>query len=418
MVVPRRQRSQRKTSAKRDIVVSVIALIPLGIVGSIRWGSWCFRRLVAMFYRPILPGYTLPITLVVPVYQEDPQTFVTAIESWLRNPVDEIICVVDVTDEQSMEIARSYGATGRVRTISTAVPGKRDALAKGWREASTPLVALVDSDTIWDQAVASWVMAPFADPDIGGVGTRQNVYKPKGMWQNAADMYLDYRYHDEIAAQSVAGQAVSCLSGRTAVYRTHLLRAYEEDFLNEKFMGTPCMSGDDKRLTTLLLEHGHKTFLQREARVWSTFPDKFTRFVLQRLRWARNTWRSDLRALAHGWIWKHKFLAFTTIDKAISSFTLLIAPTVLTIALLHRSWRVALIIGVWWLLSRLFKLLPHFRRRPANIWRLPAYIVITIGMAFIKIYALVTIRQHKWLTRDVAVIDGHVQRTTHAVGTV
>ena len=36
-------------------------------------------------------------------------------------------------------------------------------------------------------------------------------------------MYLDYRYFDEIAAQTVVGRAVSCLSGRTAVYRRNLL---------------------------------------------------------------------------------------------------------------------------------------------------------------------------------------------------
>jgi cellulose synthase/poly-beta-1,6-N-acetylglucosamine synthase-like glycosyltransferase len=390
----------------------ILSLIPLGIVGTIRWTSWCLRRFVAMFYRPVLPGFTAPMTLVVPVYQEDPEIFVIAIESWLRNPVDEVLCVVDITDESSMQIANDYAHTGRVRMIPTAVPGKRDALAKGWREATTPLVALVDSDTIWDDAVAAWVMAPFADPAIGGVGTRQNVYQPSGMWQNAADMYLDYRYYDEIAAQSVAGQAVSCLSGRTAVYRRELLVAYEEEFLNETFLGTPCMSGDDKRLTTLLLEHGHKTFLQREARVWSTFPDHFPLFVLQRLRWARNTWRSDLRAMFNGWIWQYKFLAFTTVDKAVSSFTLLIAPTFMILALLNGHWKLAAILGAWWLISRAFKLLPHFRRRPADFWRLPFYIGITITMALIKIYALVTIRQHKWLTREVAVVNGRVQRTS------
>ena len=29
---------------------------------------------------------------------------------------------------------------------------------------------------------------------------------------------------------------------------------------------------------------------------------------------ARNTWRSDLRALSRRWVWKHPFLAFTLID--------------------------------------------------------------------------------------------------------
>jgi cellulose synthase/poly-beta-1,6-N-acetylglucosamine synthase-like glycosyltransferase len=391
--------------------VDLLALIPLGILGAVRWTSWPIRRLVAMLYRPTMPGHFEELTLVVPVYQEDPKIFRAAIESWLANRVAKVICVIDITDHSSAKIAREYEHTGRMRVIDTAVPGKRDALAKGWREARTPLVALVDSDTIWSPLVAVWVTAPFADPAVGGVGTRQNVYKPKGLWQNVADMYLDYRYYDEIAAQSAAGQAVSCLSGRTAVYRRELLLEFEDRFLNETFLGTQCMSGDDKRLTSLLVEHGHKTLLQREARVWSSFPDDLHRFVQQRVRWARNTWRSDLRAMFHGWIWRHKFLAFTTVDKAVSSFTLLVAPTFMTIFVLRHLWHSVIVLASWWLISRGAKLLPHFHRRPMNVVRLPLYIGISVLMALVKIYALLTIREHKWLTRDVAVVAGHVQRT-------
>ena len=41
------------------------------------------------------------MTIVTPVYQEDPVIFRHAIESWLANEgVDEIICVIDVTDRR------------------------------------------------------------------------------------------------------------------------------------------------------------------------------------------------------------------------------------------------------------------------------------------------------------------------------
>jgi hyaluronan synthase len=364
-----------------------------------------------MFYRPTMPGHVEPMTVVTPVYQEDPVLFRQAIDSWLRNDVAEVICVVDVTDEGSMAIARSYASTGRVRVMSTNVPGKRDALVKGWTAARTDLVALVDSDVIWEDDVSMWVMAPFADPEIGGVATRQNVYKPKGIWQNFADLYLDYRYFDEVAAQSAVGQAVSCLSGRTAVYRREILLDMEADFMSETFMGVQCMSGDDKRLTTLLLERGHRTVLQREARVWSTFPDNFRQFRKQRTRWARNTWRSDLRAMSRRWLWKHPFLAFTTIDKAMSNFTLLASPVFMIWALTHRHWLFAGILVLWWLVSRTVKNLPHLTRRPINFLRLPLFIPLTMVMAVVKLYALATVKEQKWLTRDVAVVDGTVQRT-------
>ncbi len=387
---------------------SYLAYIPLGIVGLVRWLCWLLRRVPASFYRPVRSGHREPLTIVTPVYQEDPDIFRQAIESWLRNDVHEVICVIDVTDTTCLKIASRYPVT----VIPTDVPGKRDALRRGWEAASTPLVALVDSDTIWADDVAARVCEPFVDPSVGGVGTRQSVYNPQGFWQNVSDMYLDYRYFDENAAQTVVGRAVSCLSGRTAVYRRDLLLAISYDFMHETFLGVPCLSGDDKRLTMLALRLGYKTYLQRNARVWSTFPSRFSKVLKQRLRWARNTWRSDLRVLCQGWVLRrHPFLAFTMIDKAVSSFTLLLTPLFLGYALLHAHWLPALTLVAWWLVSRTAKMLPHLRRRPSSLARIPAFIAVSFLMSLIKIWALLTIRQQLWLTRDVKVSQGQVVRT-------
>jgi hyaluronan synthase len=382
--------------------------IPLGVLGLVRWISWLIRRVPAALYQPMVTGHSEPLSVVVPVYQENPEIFRLALRSWLANPVEEVILVIDVTDTACQEVAADF--SDRVRVLLTDIPGKRPALKLGWEAANTPLVALVDSDTVWAPDVAARVCEPFADLGIGGVGTRQNVFKPRGFWQRINDMYLDYRYFDENAAQTVMGQAVSCLSGRTAVYRRHLLLEAGEEFIGETFLGVPCMSGDDKRLTTLILEWGHRTYMQRSARVWSAFPDNAKVFFRQRLRWARNTWRSDLRALCRRWVWDHPFLAFTMLDKAVSSFTLLVAPTVMVIALVHKDWNVAAILAAWWLVSRSAKLLPHLQRRPSSVVLVPFFILLSFIMALVKIFALLTIREQRWLTRDVEVVDGAVVR--------
>ncbi|OLT05943.1 hypothetical protein BJF90_18605 [Pseudonocardia sp. CNS-004] len=208
------------------------------------------------------------------------------------------------------------------------------------------------------------------------------------------------------------GKAVSCLSGRTAVYRRELLLEIEDDFMNEKFWGIQSLSGDDKRLTTLILERGHLTYMQRTAEVWSTFPDRWRTFFRQRLRWARNTWRSDLRALSKPWVWRHPFLAYTMIDKGISSFTLLLGPVAMTFALVTQNWILAGVLLLWWQVSRAAKLAPHIRRRPSSFFFVLGYVVVSWLMAIIKITALVTIRKQAWLTREVAVENGEVVRTT------
>jgi parallel beta-helix repeat protein len=381
-------------------VSSLSAYVPLGLLGLVRWASWLIRRVPASLYRPARTGHFEPLTIVVPVYQEDRRVFRQALESWLANRVEEVICVIDRTDTACLRIAAEYP----VRVIPTDVPGKRDALRRGWEAARTPLVALVDSDTIWARDVADRVCEPFADRRVGGVGTRQNVAAPRTVWEHLNDMYLDYRYFDEIASQTVVGRAVSCLSGRTAVYRRELLLRHSRRFMDETFLGVPCMSGDDKRLTTLVLEGGHLTVLQRSARVWSTFPRDGRTFFRQRLRWSRNTWRSDLRALGSRWVWSHKFLAFSMLDKAASSFTLLAAPTFMVLAVAAHHWRVVGLLALWWLISRSAKLLPHLERRPAHaVTMVPVFIVMSFAMALVKIAALLTIRKQRWLTRDVEV---------------
>ena len=149
---------------------------PLGVLGLFRWSMWLIRRIPAVLYKPVVNDYRTTISIAVPVYQEDPVIFETAIQSWLANGVEEVILVIDASDKVCQEIASRYPVT----VVITDVPGKRDALVKGWNAASTDLVALVDSDTIWAPDVAAEVCKPFADPRIGGVGTRQSVYGSNG----------------------------------------------------------------------------------------------------------------------------------------------------------------------------------------------------------------------------------------------
>jgi cellulose synthase/poly-beta-1,6-N-acetylglucosamine synthase-like glycosyltransferase len=386
-------------------------LFPLGIIGLIRWTCWLLRRIPAAMYKPYVSNYRSQIAVVTPVYQEDPIIFETALRSWLASPlVAEVWCVCDITEETCAAIARNCG-DARVNVLMISEPGKRPALRLGWEHATAPLVALVDSDTIWAGDVADRVCEPFEDERIWGVGTRQNVWEPQSLLERFTDVFLDLRYFDENASQTALGRAVSCLSGRTAVYRLKFLRANGEEFLAETFAGVPCNSGDDKRLTSLLLEQGGLTYMQRSARVWSTFPPDFPTFFKQRVRWARNTWRSDFRAFYRRWVFRKPFLAYTMADKMVSGFTLLLSPIFMVLLVTRRHWMTAALLFLWWMVSRTAKNLPHILRNPQDLMIMPFYVAMSFVMAMIKIWALLSIRTQKWLTRKVAVVDGRVTRT-------
>jgi len=62
--------------------------------------------------------------------------------------------------------------------------GKRSALGVGIRASTSQILVLSDSDTMWQQGLLEQVLAPFADATIGGVGTRQNAYRPgSSIWR-------------------------------------------------------------------------------------------------------------------------------------------------------------------------------------------------------------------------------------------
>ena len=99
------------------------------------------------------------------------------------------------------------------------------------------------------------------------------------------------------------------------------------------------------------------------------------------------------------------------VDRLVSPYALLISLGFLVASILTGQPLVAIAILGWWLVSRFVRILPHLRREPSDIVVLPAFVVFQFLMAFIKVYALVTLHQHKWLTRPVEVVDGQVVRS-------
>ncbi|MCL5996362.1 MAG: glycosyltransferase [Chloroflexi bacterium] len=408
-------------STLASLASNLVLLIPIGLLGFVRWAMWLLKRIPALFYRPIENDFDTTATIVTPVYNEDPVMFRRALDSWIANKPNRIIAVIDVTDKKCIEVARTYP---EVDLLITDVPGKRPALAMGVDATTTEIVALVDSDVIWEPDVLKKLKMPFADPTMGGVGTRQHMYPTNGksptVWEKLNDIFLDSRYSTEIPATVLLGKAVSCLSGRTAAYRTKLLKEVKHEFLNETFNGRLCLSGEDKRYTCLTLMSGYRTWYQLNARIYSTFNPTFKGFTKQRIRWSRNSFRSDLRALWQGWVWRHPYLALTLIDKTVAPFTLLVGPVVMILSILTGNWSLALALLLWWLVSRAVKIAPHLWRRPGDLLILPFYILITFYMSLVKAYALFTINEHKWLTRDVQMVNNQAARvgeTAQQMGT-
>lgn len=375
-------------------------LLPLGLIGIWRWTVWGIKKVVGLYYKPIPAGFKSSVSLVTPVYNEDPVTFTKALYSWVRNKPDEIIAVIDFTDKSSIRIFKEFAKKNNTaRLIITKKPGKRPALAEGMKAAKSEFLALVDSDTIWEDKVLENAMAPFKDKKIGGVTTRQSVEKPETLAQKLFSIRLEQRYWDDIPFLARAGDVQVCLSGRTSFYRRSAVMPVLQAMTDEKFFGETVISGEDKRLTYLIQAAGWKTTYQSNAKVISTGAKKMSVFLNQQIRWTRNSWRNDLRALYEKWPFKYPIFALYLIDRAIQPFALLISPIYFVISLLLRMWVPVVVILVWWHVSRFVKMFPHLKKYPKDIKILPFFILFNFMTAYIRIFSLLTVNTQGWITR-------------------
>ena len=375
--------------------------LPLGAIGFWRWSVWLFKKSTSFLYKPKIPSDDIHLhkySIITPVYNEDPKTFDQAIRSWIRNEPDEIIGVIDHTDNRCIEVFQSIAKDYTfMKLIIATKPGKRPALAEGIKEARNKIVALVDSDTIWAENIRKSILTPFDDPLIGGVTTRQHPIERRTLWQKITDIFWDMRNYYDLPAQTAMGQALSCLSGRTSLYRKDIITEDLDIFLNEIVLGRKKESGENKCLTRIVQSKGWKTYYQSNAVIYSYAAPDFKTFWSQRLRWSRNSHNSDLISLWEGWAWKHPFLAFHIIDRFISIFTLFFGPIFFGIALYLNHHILAVSILLLWIIGRGIKILPHLKRHPKDIILLPVYVIINFMIAIIKLYALVTIRDQKWI---------------------
>lgn len=384
-----------------DSHADIIAFyFPLGAIGLIRWGIWISKETISLFYRPKRNNYHSSVSIITPVYNEKPSVFREALNSWVLNKPTEIIAVIDHTDKRCISIFEDFAKRhSSFKLIITKKQGKRPALVDGIREARSNIVSLVDSDTIWEKDTLTNALPPFSDPKVGGVGTRQNVLAPKSLAQRLFNIQLDTRYLDEMPFLSVTSSVLTCLSGRTAFYRRTTLLPLLDKVLNETFQGKKVISGEDKRITYLVEKTGWKVTYQSNSRVYTHGVENLKTFFYQRIRWSRNSWRADLKALKDGWAFKHPFFAFHLIDKSVQPFTSILSPFYLFFSLLAGFWKGAILIIVWWHISRTIKILPHLLKNPKDILIIPFYIISSFSFGLTKIYAFFTMNSQGWITR-------------------
>jgi hyaluronan synthase len=373
------------------------------------WVVWLVKTVAARRYRPWRGRpRSLTTTVIVPVFNEPEAVFRRSLASVVANHPSEIVVVVDGGDPNVADVASDYA------DIVLRIPkqGKRAAIAAGLEAGypTTDVVVVLDSDTVWEPDALAEMLRPFRDPRVGGVTPRQAIFDVgTNPVRRFANWLEDLRYHLTVPAQSVFGQ-VGCLAGRTIAYRREAFEPAVERLVSQSIFGVPLHVGDDRVLTNEILRAGWRTVYQSTALVTTDAPSDWRTFWKQQLRWGRSSQRETFLSLR--WLWRKPF-AFACFATDIATPFALYA--VMALAVAHAagggstsptgfSLAVELPLGYVGMLTSIgLRQIPHFRRVPKDIFRLPFFVLaLTFFMVPIRLAAFATMLHQGWGSRPAA----------------
>ena len=324
------------------------------------------RYLFASFYRPVRidPNFTPGVSIIIPCFDEE-EWIQRTVHSCINQdyPVDklEVIVVDDCSNDNSAARVRevimqlkaadtsdnAYRVSERIRFLQQPKNmGKRDAMARGAREAKHELLVFVDSDSFLDPFAVRNIVQPFKDKEMGGVSGRTDV---ANTYTNALTKMQAVRYSIAFRIMKAAEgyfDAATCLSGPLSCYRKDLVLRYMDAWLNQTFLGQKATFGDDRSMTNFILRYNRTTY-QDSAVCMTIVPHSYRVFLRQQMRWKRSWLRESL--IASRYMWKKE--PFMSLGFYMGVLVPIAAPVIVLynfiyVPIMHRVFPLSFIIGM------------------------------------------------------------------------
>jgi hyaluronan synthase len=349
----------------------------------------------------------LDLTAVIPFYNEDPVVFercLAAVVAQTR-PARQIFLIDDGSDDpRCLEIAGRWAANHPHIVVHRfgGNRGKRDAQVWAFDQATTDVVATVDSDTILRADAFAEGLKPLADPRVEAVCGYARALNAD---QNLLTRLIDVRYANaflfERAAYSVLG-SVLCSTGVLSLWRRHVVLDNKDDYLNQQFLGIKVGYGDDRRLTAYALRTG-RVVLQETAVAVTSVPTTLRGYVRQQVRWNKSFFRESLLLLAQSrpnrWAW---WIGLTELGYwVVLSTMLMLSIVVRPVAEGHLpAWQYGAFVALMAYARSTRMLGDGGRLVPKSLLLAPLYGVLNLVLLVpLRFYSLIRLRDGSWGTR-------------------
>ncbi|KAI0127058.1 polysaccharide synthase [Xylariales sp. AK1849] len=378
----------------------------------------CSHWLYKSYPIPSKPKYTYDdVTVVIPTIHNVFEELRPSLESILACLPRELILITTVDKVAALRKLAETLSSPNIRVLCTPIANKRLQVCEALPHVTTPITIMADDDVTWPSTLMPWILAPFENPKIGGVGTCQRVRRdPNGsirdqFWNWLGTAYIERRNFEISATHNIDG-GTSCMSGRTGAYRSEILQSADflHGFKTERWQKYTLNADDDNFVTRWLVSHQWKTWIQYEAECEiETTLEYGMMFLYQCSRWARSNLRSNWtsfvkeRYVLRQQLWCSYALHFATFTSLAWLFDPLI---ILSLHWGSASWdpktrHYALLAELVWMFgfTKVIKLVGLFRRNPRDIMWLPVSILFGYFHGFIKLYALFTMNMTSWGSR-------------------
>src|SRR3954447_6226165 len=347
------------------------------------------------------------LTAVIPFYNEDPQTFERCLASVLAQtcPPRQIFVIDDGSDDmRCLDIARRWEATYPQIVVHRfgGNRGKREAQVWAFTQATTDVVATVDSDTVLRPDAFAEGLKPLADPRVEAVCGYARALNPT---DNLLSRLIDVRYTNaflfERAAYSVLG-SVLCSTGVLSLWRRHVILDNADDYLNQRFLGIRVGYGDDRRLTAYALQTG-RVVLQETSVALTAVPTTLRGYVRQQVRWNKSFFRESLLLVGsmrpNRWAW---WLAFAELGYWMVLSTMLMMSVVVR-PVMHShlpAWQYAAFVALMAYGRSIRMIGDNGRLLPTSFLLAPLYGALNLVLLVpLRFYSLIRLRDGSWGTR-------------------
>ena len=359
------------------------------------------------------PDEKLPACVViVPAFNEGKQVY-PSLMSILKSdyPAEkfEVVTVNDGSTDDTLEWMNKAAAdsNGKIKVINLPEnKGKRNAIYQGVLYSDAEIFVTVDSDSELLPETLRNLVSPFVtDRKIGGVAGNIRVLNLNdGLIPHMLDVSFVFGFEFTRSAQSRI-RTVFCTPGALSAYRRDFLLPLLPGWVDEKFLGKPANIGEDRGISNLILKNGYDVVYQRNSVAFTKVPVTYTELCRMFIRWARSNFRENFSMMTFAFkkfTWNWIGLQINLIMQFVWMFTPMIFIVTAAYCIVQDAlaffYSVITVIMLWSTIPAFFYACRYSKNE--SLWSYVYGLFNFFALFWIAPYALITIQQSGWLTRE------------------